>query len=315
MRHNFWVNSMAGNLAVVTGNGSLADEVISIADRCTGGYTRYVIKPWLPILRLPKEATQLAPFNFSTVAAQFAKDKIERIFFTANFPLDRFVQARFMAITTRFDTISDSRFNHFFRQTNPSLSNAVRYLIALGRFLDDIGVLPVLANEVFPSLNLSIGCVSARQPPSHVLDELAQIVVKAAHSLDVTMRSTGRVAQSVIVNRGDIIETERFGTDKLLRKFGKNPIRGDQPYLIKLPSVHFHPALDQPTIGLDTVINCQRSGIQGIIVCAETTIVARKEETLIHLNRAGMFLYAVPFEYIRSLYEQNFPTACYRCTG
>src|SRR5205823_3149742 len=109
----------------------------------------------------------------------------------------------------------------------------VRYFIALGRLLEDIKVVPVLANEVFPSFNLSVGCASARQPPSHVLDELAAMVVKGAHRLDLMMRSTGRVAQSIIVDHGDIVATEKFGTDRLLRKFAKcSSMRA--PYLLKL---------------------------------------------------------------------------------
>ena len=228
-------------------------------------------------------------------------------FLTGDFPKDRFVQARLAELWPRFFNVADDLCVQYFSLTPPELPQAVRFFLALERLLGDLNVRPVLANEMFPALNFSPGYVSDRRPPQDLLDRMPNIITRALERLSVTSPGQSRFSQAVIVDRNVICAVEAAGTDALIQNYAASPMgkRQAMPFLLKLPSPAFNPALDQPTIGLNTIAECKKARIQGLLVCAETTIVGQKQATIERINSLGMFLYAIPFSQLREIYLQR----------
>lgn len=117
-----------------------------------------------------------------------------------------------------------------------------------------------------------------------------------------------RLSQAVIVDRNIIRGVEGKGTNDLLHRYGRSQNR-TMPFLLKLPSAEFDPALDQPTIGPDTFRLCKKVGIQGIVVCAETTVVVEKVATIEQANALDLFLYALPFSQLREVFLRHSPNS------
>jgi DUF1009 family protein len=308
---------MVDNLAIVAGFGALSREVDVLADTLTGSHFRYAIKPWFldPIrrimeaLRQTNRITGLDPFCFSDIELEFRDKQIKHIFLTGDFPWDRYLQERIAEALPSLFKIADRKCAAYFEATPTSFSRAVRYFIALSRFLDDLEIKPLLASQIFPDLNLAPGCLSERPLPPSFLDHISDVVMSALLTLHNTQHRRNRFSQAVIVDRNVICAVETTGTEAMLRHYGNSKLTRSMPVLLKLPSADFFPALDQPTIGPDTVAQCKRAGVQGIVVCAETTVVVEKTAVVGQINALGMFLYAVPFSQLREIYLRHSPNS------
>lgn len=311
---------MADNLAIVAGFGALSQEVDVLAALLPMNYTRYTIKPWFPLSRDPirrftefvrqtNRVTGLNPFYFSDIQREFQAKEITQVFLTGDFPPDRFWQARIGEALPALFKIADSKCVEYFDATPKKLSKAVRYFLALGQLLADLKITPLLASRIFPSLNLSTGCLSGRSIPQSILDNMPSVVANTVRALGEVPQDQNRFSQAVIVDRNIIWDVEAKGTNDLLNRYGSKAKNCDRPFLLKLPSPDFTPELDQPTIGPDTITLCNKVGIQGIVVCAETTIVAQKAITIEQINSLDMFLYALPFNQLREVYLRHSPNS------
>jgi len=312
-------------LGIVTGFGGLSEEVLALADKRPGSenYIRFIVKPWIP--RPPNlfgvfsnrfdlsKGVPIEPFRFIEIERALAQGKIKNVFFTGDFPRDRYLQAHFSTIWGGFDKIADEKCYRYFNETDNDLSPPVRYFLALSRLLDDLKIKPLLASEIFSELNISAGCSSILRPAPEILALLPNLIVGVGKHLALTPRKNRmRFAQAVIVDHGMIMEVEARGTNDLIYRYGKNKIKPRVPFLLKPPSVEFNPALDQPTIGPDTIEYCSAAGVQGIVVCAETTTIVNKTVTIQRVNDCGMFLYALPFSELQQTYVQHFPNTWMR---
>ena len=71
--------------------------------------------------------------------------------------------------------------------------------------------------------------------------------------------------QGLVVRNGKIIKTETSaGTKKMLQTI--KPIKDQEGVLIKLPKAKQDLRIDLPTIGLDTLIDCLKAGLKGIVL-------------------------------------------------
>jgi DUF1009 family protein len=261
----------------------------------------------MDVFRRSKETIEINPFNFDEIEREFKNRDIKRIFFTGDFPRDRFIQVR---LRQRFwgnlDGIADEKGRAYFNATPPNLSHPVRYFLALSNLLHDIGARPLLAHEIFPDLNVQTGHASMRQAPAEILDRLPEIIMRVATKMRSDTHEHLRFAQAAIVDNGSPIDIEATGTDDLLERY-RNHSDKRMPFMLKLPSIEFNPALDQPTIGPRTVDRCAAAKIHGIVICSETTTIVSRQTTIDQINQAGMFLYAVPFSQLKQIYVQCFP--------
>jgi DUF1009 family protein len=114
-----------------------------------------------------------------------------------------------------------------------------------------------------------------------------------------------RLSQAAIVAAGQLIAIEHSSTDGLLRRAGRAGHGLGDRYLLKMPSVGFYPALDQPAIGPKTAEGAVKAGLNGLIVCAELTIIIDRERTIEVLDRAGLFLHAVPLPTVCDVYARR----------
>jgi len=309
---------MIDRLGIVTGFGGLSEEVLALANKLPDGYTRFIVKPWIP--RPPilfgvfsdrfsrSKGVAIDPFHFLEIEEALTESNIKRVFFTGDFPRDRYLQVYFgNKVWGGFDKIADEKCIRYFNETDNELLQPVRYFLALSRLLnDDLKIKPLLASQIFPELNIPAGCSSTASPPDEVLALLPDLIVSVGKKLALTPQNRTRFAQAVIVDHGIILEVEARGTNELINRYAKSRIRRRMPFLLKPPSVEFNPALDQPTIGPDTVDYCRAAGVRGIVVCAETTTIVAKSLTIQRINDCGMFLYALPFSELRQTYVQNF---------
>lgn len=309
---------MAQQLAIVTGYGSLSDQVLTLAGRIPEGYSTFTIKPWLPLLSDPVRlfndvigrstgAKGLNPFHFSDIEHEFIEERIGRAFFTGDFPRDRFVQAAIAQAWSVLGKAADKKCRDYLESTDSGLSGPMRYFLALARLLGELHIRPLLACEIFPELNVPPGNAASEAVPQTVLDQLPSLIVRVAEHLSAARPKPNRFAQAVIVDGGIVIETERSGTNELCHRYGRSFRKRVMPFLLKLPSVEFYPALDQPTIGPDTVKYCHANGIRGMVICTETTTVANRKTTIEQTNARNMFLYALPLSQLRAACSARFP--------
>jgi DUF1009 family protein len=306
------------DLAIVTGLGPLSEAILRDAKNQNLTYKRYNISSFPFSLSAPYtifssfasrsgQIDSLDPFKFSAIEAALKSASIKRIFFTGDFPVSRFVQAALLQRLPRLAFTADRKFSEYYADTDEKCSRPVRYFLALRRLLDACGARPLLASEIFPSFNLDHGPNSELSPPEPVLTRLHDTVLGLARLIEATALERDSLTQAAIIDNGIPMQLEERGINEMIDTYNRRRIQRVAPYLLKPPSVGFHPALDQPVIGPTTIEHCQKAGIKGIIVCAETTIVADKPRTIAAVNAARMYLYAMSYLELSALYMGNFP--------
>ena len=93
--------------------------------------------------------------------------------------------------------------------------------------------------------------------------------------------------QAVIVKDGTIIATEdRYGTKKMLSKLKKK----SEGILIKLPKKKQDLRMDLPTIGLQTLKDCKKYGLKGIVLKSKKNIFLDKAKCISFANKNKIFI-------------------------
>ena len=93
--------------------------------------------------------------------------------------------------------------------------------------------------------------------------------------------------QAVIVKDGTILATEdRYGTKKMLSKLKKK----SQGILIKLPKKKQDLRMDLPTIGLQTLKDCKKYGLKGIVLKSKKNIFLDKVKCISFANKNKIFI-------------------------
>jgi len=98
--------------------------------------------------------------------------------------------------------------------------------------------------------------------------------------------------QGLIVDNMKIIAKETLkGTKKMImgikKKFKTKPI------LIKFPKKNQDTRIDLPTIGYDTLKDCQKSGIKGIVLKSKKNIFINKKKAINFANKNKIFIIVV----------------------
>jgi DUF1009 family protein len=93
--------------------------------------------------------------------------------------------------------------------------------------------------------------------------------------------------QAVIVKNNTILATEdQYGTKKMLSKLKKKS-RG---ILIKLPKKKQDLRMDLPTIGLQTLKDCKKYGLKGIVLKSKKNIFLDKAKCISFANKNKIFI-------------------------
>ena len=98
--------------------------------------------------------------------------------------------------------------------------------------------------------------------------------------------------QGLVWRDNNILKIETStGTKKMLQSIKPNKQVGG--ILIKLPKIKQDLRIDLPTIGLDTLIDCQKAGLKGIILKHKQNILLDKEKCIKFANKNKIFIYII----------------------
>jgi DUF1009 family protein len=95
--------------------------------------------------------------------------------------------------------------------------------------------------------------------------------------------------QGLVVKNSNIIAKETSkGTKKMLQLMKKS--KNSQSILIKFPKTKQDLRVDLPTIGLDTLKDCKRSGVKGIVLKSKQNIFMDKNKSINFANKNKIFI-------------------------
>ena len=140
-------------------------------------------------------------------------------------------------------------------------------------------------NSYNPELTLSKGCYTKLKP--NLTDKLT---IKKGIQILNKSNSFNHVQALVINNRKIISLEKRKGTKDMLKSIKNNKQRNK--LLLKMPKSKQDLRVDLPTIGLDTLKDCKKANIKGIVVKAGQNIFLDKYEGLKFANKNNIFVIA-----------------------
>ena len=97
--------------------------------------------------------------------------------------------------------------------------------------------------------------------------------------------------QALVINGSNVIAKETSkGTKKMLQLIDKNKHKINKTILIKLPKNKQDLRLDLPTIGFDTLKDCKKAGIKGIVLKSKKNIFMEKIKNINFANKNKIFI-------------------------
>ena len=149
------------------------------------------------------------------------------------------------------------------------------------KILDNEGIKVISSIYFNKELALKTGNYSKSKPNLNELNSIKKGVVyfKKLKSLDHI--------QAIIVKDNNIIAKEgRQGTKKMLSKLNKN----SNGILIKLPKPKQDLRMDLPTIGINTLKDCKKFGLKGIVLKSKQNIFLDKDKCISFANKNKIFI-------------------------
>jgi DUF1009 family protein len=141
----------------------------------------------------------------------------------------------------------------------------------------------ISSNTYNPELTLSKGCHTKLKPNTRDLVSIN----KGIQSLK-TINPHNHV-QGLVVRDSIIIAKEKiYGTKKMLQMMDKD--KHFQGILIKFPKKNQDLRIDLPTIGFDTLKDCKKSGIKGIVLKSKQNIFIEKNKSIKFANKNKIFI-------------------------
>jgi len=141
----------------------------------------------------------------------------------------------------------------------------------------------ISSNTYNPELTLSKGCHTKLRPNARDLVSIN----KGIKSLK--MLNPHNHVQGLVVRDSIIVTKEKTqGTKKMLQMMSKD--RYSQGILIKFPKKNQDLRIDLPTIGFDTIKDCKKSGIKGIVLKSKQNIFIDKNKSIKYANKNKIFI-------------------------
>jgi len=143
----------------------------------------------------------------------------------------------------------------------------------------------ISSNTYNPELTLSKGCHTKLRPNARDLVSIN----KGIKSLK--MLNPHNHVQGLVVRDSIIVTKEKTqGTKKMLQMMSKD--RYSQGILIKFPKKNQDLRIDLPTIGFDTIKDCKKSGIKGIVLKSKQNIFMDQNKSINFANKNKIFITA-----------------------
>ena len=141
-------------------------------------------------------------------------------------------------------------------------------------------------NKFNPELTLKKGTYSKLKPNLNQKREINK-GIKYLYSIN----SHNHVQAAVIRNNKLISYEKKQGTQSMLSKISK--VKKNNGFLIKLPKKNQDLRADLPTIGFDTIKECKRIGLKGIVLKNNQHIILDKKKIIEFSNKNKMILHVI----------------------
>ena len=153
------------------------------------------------------------------------------------------------------------------------------------KILSENKIKVIKLNTYNPELTLKRGCYTKIKPNGSDL-----ITIRKGIQILNESNSFNHV-QALVINNHKIVSFEkRKGTKDMLKSLRKNNLQNK--LLLKMPKSKQDLRVDLPTIGLDTLKDCKKANIKGIVVKAGQNIFLDKHECLKFANKNRIFVVA-----------------------
>ena len=133
-----------------------------------------------------------------------------------------------------------------------------------------------------PELSLSSGNYSKLKPNKDDLNDIKKgiKILKNLNAYDHV--------QAVIVRNNNITKETSKGTKKMIKSIKKT--KNKIGVLIKFPKKKQDLRADLPTIGLDTLKDCKKAGLKGVVLKSKQNVFLQKKESINFANKNKIFL-------------------------
>tara|TARA_B100000674_G_scaffold94244_1_gene66748 strand:- start:141 stop:932 length:792 start_codon:yes stop_codon:yes gene_type:complete len=153
------------------------------------------------------------------------------------------------------------------------------------KILSENKVQVIRLNTYNPELTLNKGCYTKSKP--NIRDKF--VIKKGIQKLNKS--NAFNHVQALVINNEKVVSFEkRKGTKDMLKKIKNNKLKNN--ILLKFPKIKQDLRVDLPTIGLDTLKDCKKASIKGIVVKAGQNIFLDKLEALKYANKNNIFVLA-----------------------
>ena len=267
-----------GKLAIIAGGGDLVISSIKACKTQNISYFIIGIKEFYKDSAFPAD-TYLSLNNIGNIFSILYKEKINYIIFIGKVNKPSLLRLRPNLITIYYILLL---LLYYFRGDNALLSKIYNIFIRKGFKVLDVRKL--LKKNIANVKNNNY----KRFKKKITLDQIDYYfnIAKRNGSLDK--------GQSVIVDKNQILLREdRKGTDNLILRYKLLNRSDNFSLLVKICKPNQNIYFDLPTIGPRTIKNIFLSGIKGIIVEKNNSLIANPEETFKLINKYNLFYYAV----------------------
>ncbi len=152
------------------------------------------------------------------------------------------------------------------------------------RIFDKEKIKTISSNNFTPELSLKKGLFTKHKP-----DKNDKLDIKNAI---FALKKTGdySFSQSIVSRENKIIAIEgNQGTDRMLKSVKKKK-KIKAGVLVKFPKKKQDPRIDLPTIGLNTLIQCKKVGLKGIVLKHKKNILLERKKCIQFANKNRMFI-------------------------
>ena len=142
------------------------------------------------------------------------------------------------------------------------------------------------SNTYNPELTISKGCHTKLKPNAKDLVSINK-GIKSLRTINPNNHVQGLVVRDSII----VTKEKTHGTKKMLQMMSKD--KYSQGILIKFPKKKQDLRIDLPTIGFDTIKDCKKSGIKGIVLKSKQNIFMDKNKSIKYANSNKIFITAI----------------------
>ena len=151
------------------------------------------------------------------------------------------------------------------------------------KILKEKNIKVIKSNFYNPELTLKKGNYSKIKPNNKDLVEIKKGIISLSK-----LSAYNHTQALVFRNNAVVIKENSKGTKRMLRSLNKTKI--NQGILIKFPKKKQDLRVDLPTIGLDTLIDCKKVNLKGIVLKANQNIFLNKDKCINFANKNNMFI-------------------------